>query len=153
MYSGSVSARQSTNHNSRYRMLMDTCKFLSNLMEHIPRSSNHTCKYRNTRTSTWLHESPQDTPHRLCPAPLSLSGAVPTLPPFQGKCRCSSTSPVHYMGPCCSWQALCRWQEGIPERLHLCTWGSLPTVFWGHTFSWSSLLASSPLCQGRFCSG
>lgn len=72
MYSGSVSARQSTNHNSRYRMLMDTYKFLCNLMKQIPRSSNHSCMHTNTWASTWLHKSPQDTPQGLCPSPLSI---------------------------------------------------------------------------------
>lgn len=96
MYSGSVSARQSTNHNHRYRMLMDTCKFLSNPMKHIPRSSNHTYVHTNTRTSTWLHESPQDTTHGLYPAPLSL-WFLHFL--FEGKCRCSSTAWAH-VAPC-----------------------------------------------------
>lgn len=63
MYSGSLSARQSTNHNSRYRMLMDTCKFLSNLMKQIPRNSNHTCVHTNTWTPT-------------CPPRTHLTGCV-----------------------------------------------------------------------------
>lgn len=97
MYSGSVSARQSTNHNSGYRMLMDTRKFLSNLVKHIPRSSNPTCTHTNPWTSTW----PQDTP-------LFLSGAVPTspLPREMQMLQCLL----------CFLQPLCMGQERTPGR-------------------------------------
>lgn len=58
MYSGSVSATQLTNHNTRYRMLMHTYKFLNNLLKQILRSSNHTYTHTNTCTFTWLHAPP-----------------------------------------------------------------------------------------------
>lgn len=151
MYSGSVSARQLTNHNTRYRMLMDTYKFLNNLLKEILRRSNHIYMHTNTCTFTWLHAPPQHTPHGLCGfvASLFLQGVVPTRTPLALGDAGAPAPRVPVLIPATPNACV---GEKHPLKLQVCTQGSLLSVLWGHMQvpRGPHLLAPRPFCHKGF---
>lgn len=154
MYSGSAPARQLTNHNTRYRMLMHTYKFLNNLLKQILRSSNHTYTRANTCTFTWLHVPPNThlagcvgyqhlslslgcSPH-VHPLPMGDAEApavhgsllLPTTPDAHDRVKppWGCTCPLE--GPCSSRSRLCTWKPPVASIQAV-----LPRRVWGTSSS------------------
>lgn len=144
MYSGSVSARQLTNHNTTY-------KFLNNLPKEILIRSNHIYMHTNTCTFNVATCSPTTLTTRavwVCSSPLS-TGCSPYKNPTS---RGGAGAPAPRVPMLIPATPNARVREKPPVKLHMCPQGSLLSVLRGHMKvpGGPRLLLLGPFCHKGF---